>query len=110
MYDNYKNDIFPIIDIETNIDTYNEILNNLFAKFRDNSKYDNLINGIDSLINGIILTNLHFNTYTTEKYKANIYSYPEYNVIIYQLITSYIDDDYYKLKLEDFPNFTPFLI
>jgi serine/threonine protein kinase len=100
MYNNYKDMICPIIPITADIMEYNQLMNWLLYKFNQRNVSQNFY-GIDTIINGIILTNKYFSSGSREVILPK--SIPKithdmittsFNISLYQQITS-----------EDLPNF-----
>lgn len=82
IYANYKNDPLTLKTIEN--DRYKEMINELLKLYSNRSfNFDSF----DALVNGIILTNKHFETYISDKYKK-CDDFLIFNVILYQNITS----------------------
>jgi len=82
IYANYKNDPLTLKSVEN--DRYNEMINELLKLYPNHFlNFDSF----DALVNGIILTNQHFETYISDKYKK-WGDFLIFNVIIYQIITS----------------------
>jgi hypothetical protein len=90
MFDNYKNMICPIIPITINIDEYHKLINWILQKFKDLNVYRKFY-GIDTLINGIILTNKRFLTNRQPSILPKInpnFIYTSFNMSLFQHITS----------------------
>jgi serine/threonine protein kinase len=82
IYENYKNDPLTLKTIEN--DGYKKMINELLRLYsHERFNFDSF----DALVNGIILTNQHFETYISEKYNK-CDDYLIFNVILYQVITS----------------------
>lgn len=95
IYENYKNDPLTLKGIDINGDKYYENVNDLLNYFSKDTAFN--FEGIDSLLNGIILTNQHFDTYmgyTKPCYNSFLY----FNVVLYQLITSNYSHTYDRLN------------
>ena len=94
MFNNYKDVLCPIKQITTNIEQYHILINWILEKFNDSRDVTRLFYGIDTIINGIIMTNNNINTYTTSR-KPLIapiinpdFIYTSFNMMLFQDITS----------------------
>lgn len=63
MFNNYKNMICPIKHITTDINEYNDLMDWILEKFNSRNDITKMFYGIDTLINGIIMTNNDIDTY-----------------------------------------------
>ena len=63
MFNNYKNMICPIKHITTDINEYSDLMDWILEKFNSRNDITKMFYGIDTLINGIIMTNNDIDTY-----------------------------------------------
>lgn len=94
MFNNFKDILCPIKIVTTNIEEYHHLMDWILDRFNNRYDVNKLIYGIDTIINGIILTNNNINTYTTTR-KPLIapvinpnFMYTSFNMLLFQDITS----------------------
>ncbi len=102
IYENYKNDPLTLKTIENDAAAYKEMINELLRLY-----HNDYFDSFDALVNGIILTNQHFETYISEKYNK-CGDFLLFNAILYQVITSNYSNKMDKSYL--MPNFNVNLI
>jgi hypothetical protein len=95
MYYNYKDMICPFTQIKTNIDEYHILMNWILQKCNDGENYrdDKIFYGIDTIINGIIMTKNDISSYITTRKPKRLpiihpnFIYTTFNMMLYQDIT-----------------------